>query len=48
MLEVRPGLFLLLSKMEKERDKRKEEIVTKKELGFDDLGNSQPIQTEKD
>lgn len=48
VLEVRPGLFLLLSKMQKQRDKLKEEIINMKEFGFDDLWKSQPIQTTKD
>lgn len=35
------------SKMQKESDRLKEELVNMKELGFDDVGNSQPVQTAK-
>ena len=34
--------------MLEERDRLRKELLSKKELGFDDLGSSQPIQITKD
>lgn len=40
-------LLAAYSKIWKERDKRKEELLRKEEPGFDDWGNSQPVQIAK-
>lgn len=41
-------LLTAYSKIEKERDKWKEEWLRKQEPGLDDWGNSQPVQIAKD
>ena len=42
------SLLAAYSKMLEERDRLREELLSKKGLGFDDLGSSQPIQIKKD